>query len=179
MSSTPSIAKIAALVSNSGRANVLLSCSMALTTTELAFAAHVSPQTTSGHLANMTERQGWHSYYRLASPLIGRMLEAIMVVAANGAPRRQPQQKGDERRCGRRGPATTLPAGSASAGASSSKWCQSRPFRASLEASKHRTAPTLPAHSHATRRSNPGRATVPLADRPKSSSITSTSMNPR
>jgi hypothetical protein len=96
MSSTPSIAKIAALVSNSGRANVLLSCSMALTTTELAFAAHVSPQTTSGHLANMTERQGWHSYYRLASPLIGRMLEAIMVVAANGAPRHQPQQKGDE-----------------------------------------------------------------------------------
>src|SRR5215468_1835668 len=62
---------------------------------------------------------------------------------------------------------------------SSSKWCQSRPFRASLEASKHRTAPTLPAHSHATRRSNPGRATVPLADRPRSSSMISTSTNPR
>jgi hypothetical protein len=57
MSSTPSIAKIAALVSNSGRANVLLSCSMALTTTELAFAAHVSPQTTSGHLANSENKR--------------------------------------------------------------------------------------------------------------------------
>src|SRR5665647_2446499 len=61
----------------------------------------------------------------------------------------------------------------------SSRWCQSRPFRASLDASKHRTAPTLPAHSHATRRSNPGRATVPLADRPRSSSMISTSTKPR
>src|SRR5215468_6540157 len=62
---------------------------------------------------------------------------------------------------------------------SSSKWCQSRPFRASRDASKHKTAPTLPAQSHATRRSNPGRATVPLADRPRSSSMISTSTNPR
>src|ERR1700722_13639909 len=62
---------------------------------------------------------------------------------------------------------------------SSSKGCQSRPFRASRDASKHKTAPTLPAQSHATRRSNPGRATVPLADRPRSSSMISTSTNPR
>src|SRR5947208_13296714 len=43
---------------------------------------------------------------------------------------------------------------------SSSKWCQSRPLRASREASKHSTAPTSPAHSHATSRSKPGRATI-------------------
>src|ERR1700724_1210882 len=61
----------------------------------------------------------------------------------------------------------------------SSKGCQSRPLRASRDASKHTTAPTLPAQSHATRRSNPGRATVPLADRPRSSSMISTSTNPR
>src|ERR1700722_1717195 len=42
---------------------------------------------------------------------------------------------------------------------SSSRWCQSRPLRASREASKHSTAPTSPAHSHATSRSKPGRET--------------------
>jgi len=54
----------------------------ALTATELAYAAGVAPQTASGHLAKLTEgrllaltKQGRHSYYRLASPLIGRMLE--------------------------------------------------------------------------------------------------------
>src|ERR1700751_3471294 len=62
---------------------------------------------------------------------------------------------------------------------SSSRGFQSRPLRASRDASKHKTAPTLPAQSHATRRSNPGRATVPLADRPRSSSMISTSTNPR
>src|SRR5207253_7483498 len=36
-----------------------------------------------------------------------------------------------------------------------------------------------PAHSHATSRSKPGRATIPLADRPRSSSITSMSWKPR
>jgi hypothetical protein len=65
MSSTPSIAKIAALVSNSALANVLtvLLDGRALTATELAFAAHVSPQTTSGHLANSENkrRADWSS----------------------------------------------------------------------------------------------------------------------
>ena len=105
MSSTPSLAEIAALVGNPARANVLTALldGRALTATELAFAAHVSPQTTSGHLTNLTEarllvreRQGRHSYYRLASPLIGRMLEGIMAVAADGAQRQRPRWKGDE-----------------------------------------------------------------------------------
>jgi DNA-binding transcriptional ArsR family regulator len=102
MTSSPSIAGIAALVGNPARANVLMALlgGTALTATDLAFAAQVSPQTTSGHLADLRqarlvvrERRGRHSYYRLASPLVGRMLEAIMAVAADGCPR---PWRGDE-----------------------------------------------------------------------------------
>lgn len=98
------MAEIAALIGNPARANILLALGdgRALTATELAYAAHVSPQTTSGHLAQLTasgllslSKQGRHSYYRLASPLVGRMLEAIMAVAADSAPRR-PRWRGDE-----------------------------------------------------------------------------------
>ena len=105
MSSTPSIAEIAALVGNPARANVLTALldGRALTATELAYAARVSPQTTSGYLSRLTqarllvlEKQGRHSYYRLASPLIGRMLEGIMAVAADGPPRHGPRWKGEE-----------------------------------------------------------------------------------
>ncbi len=105
MSSTPSIAEIGALVGNPARANVLVALldGRALTATELAYAARVSPQTTSGYLARLTQarllvlqKQGRHSYYRLASPLIGRMLEGIMAVAADGPARRGPHWKGDE-----------------------------------------------------------------------------------
>ena len=73
----------------------------ALTAGELAFAAHVSPQTASGYLARMTqarllnlERRGRHAWYRLASPLVGRMIEGIMAVAA-ATPARRPW-KGEE-----------------------------------------------------------------------------------
>ena len=41
--------------------------------------------------------------------------------------------------------------------------CQSRPLRASREASRHSTAPTSPAQTVATSLSKPGRATLPLA----------------
>src|ERR1700730_8414975 len=88
----PSLAEVAALVGNPARANVLIALldGRALTAGELSYAAGVAPQTTSGHLAKLTEgrllaltKQGRHSYYRLASPLIGRMLESIMAVAAD------------------------------------------------------------------------------------------------
>jgi DNA-binding transcriptional ArsR family regulator len=99
------MAEIAALVGNPARANILLALGdgRALTATELAYAAHVSPQTTSGHLAQLTasgllslSKQGRHSYYRLASPLVGRMLEAIMAVAAGTPSCRTPRWCGDE-----------------------------------------------------------------------------------
>ncbi len=101
----PSIAEVAALVGNPARANVLMALldGRALTATELAHAAGVSPQTTSGHLAKMTEarllsltKQGRNAYYKLASPLIGRMLEGIMAVAAGGPPRYRPHWRGDD-----------------------------------------------------------------------------------
>jgi len=103
--SQPSIAEVAALVGNPARANVLMALldGRALTATELAFAAGVSPQTTSGHLSKLTgakllalTKQGRHSYYRLASPLIGQMLEGIMAVAADGPARYRPKWRGDD-----------------------------------------------------------------------------------
>jgi len=101
----PSIAEVAALVGNPARANVLLALldGQALTASELAYAAGVSPQTTSGHLAMLREanlltvaKQGRHSYYKLASPLIGQMLEGIMAVAADGPQRYRPRWRGDD-----------------------------------------------------------------------------------
>ncbi len=101
----PSLAEVAALVGNPARANVLMALldGRALTATELAYAAGVAPQTASGHLAKLTKgrllaltKQGRHSYYRLASPLIGRMLESIMAVAADGPPRYQPRWRGGD-----------------------------------------------------------------------------------
>src|SRR5215831_4114806 len=101
----PSLAEIAALVGNPARANMLTALldGRALTAKELALAGGVAPQTASGHLARLTEgrlltlaRQGRHAYYRLASPLIGRMLEGIMAVAVEGPPRYQPKWRGDE-----------------------------------------------------------------------------------
>ena len=96
------LAQVAALVGDPTRANILsaLMDGRALTATELAYAAGVSPQTTSGHLAKLADgkllqlvRQGRHRYYRLATPLVGRMLEGIMAVAADGPPRYRPPSK--------------------------------------------------------------------------------------
>jgi DNA-binding transcriptional ArsR family regulator len=104
--SQPSIAEVAALVGNPARANILsmLLDGRALTATELAYIGGVSPQTASGDLSRLTEggllvvhKQGRHSYFRLASPLIGQMLEGIMAVAAEApAPRYRPRWRGDE-----------------------------------------------------------------------------------
>jgi DNA-binding transcriptional ArsR family regulator len=101
----PSIAEVAALVGNPARANILtiLLDGRALTATELAYIGGVSPQTASGHLGKLTEsgllavhKQGRRCYFRLASPLIGHMLEGIMAVAAQGLPRYRPRWRGEE-----------------------------------------------------------------------------------
>jgi DNA-binding transcriptional ArsR family regulator len=106
MTTGASMAEVAALVGDPARANILdtLIDGRALTATELAFVARVSPSTASAHLAKLTEarllsvvRQGRHRYYRLASPLVGRMLEGIMAVAAiEGPPRYRPRSARDE-----------------------------------------------------------------------------------
>jgi DNA-binding transcriptional ArsR family regulator len=111
----PSLAEVAALVGNPARANMLTALldGRALTATELAFAGGVAPQTASGHLAKLTEgrlltlaKQGRHAYYRLASPMIGRMLESIMAVAADGPPATS-RDGAAATRCAMRAPATT------------------------------------------------------------------------
>jgi DNA-binding transcriptional ArsR family regulator len=78
------------------------------TAKELAYAAHVSPQTTSGHLAKLTDaqlltvaRQGRHRYFRLSSPLIGHMLESVLAVAGSVAPTPPPWRGGEALRTAR------------------------------------------------------------------------------
>jgi DNA-binding transcriptional ArsR family regulator len=101
----PEVAEVAALVGNPARANILMALmdGRALTASELACAAGVSPQTTSEHLAKLREanllaltKQGRHCYFRLGSPKIARMIEGIMIVAAEGPRRYRPRWNGDE-----------------------------------------------------------------------------------
>src|SRR5579875_1602168 len=95
MSTLARMAEIGALVGDPARANILsaLMDGRALTAKELAFAARVAPSTASAHLAALTdagllvgERQGRHRYFRLASALLGSMLEAILTLARECAP---------------------------------------------------------------------------------------------
>ncbi|KIZ39568.1 MULTISPECIES: helix-turn-helix transcriptional regulator [Rhodopseudomonas] len=95
MPSHAMFAEIAALSGDPARAHMLhaLMDGRALTATELAKAAGITPQTASGHLSRMTsigllsvEQQGRHRYHRLATASVARMLESIMQVAAYLAP---------------------------------------------------------------------------------------------
>ena len=99
------MAEIAALVGNPARANILatLMGGRALTASELAHAAGVSPQTTSGHLSRLTDAgllrlvaQGRHRYFQIATADVAHMLEGILEVAANGPPRYRPPSKLDD-----------------------------------------------------------------------------------
>ena len=96
---TAALAETAALVGDPARASMLMTLmdGRALTASELARAAGVTPQTASGHLARLCtagllsiQRQGRHHYHRLASPAVAHMLETIMEVAQDHdpAPRR-------------------------------------------------------------------------------------------
>ena len=95
----PLIAEIAALVGEPARA-IMLSALLdgrALTAGELAYAARVTPQTASTHLAKLTEaglisalRDGRHRYFRLASAKVVEMLDGIVAVALAHRPRYRP-----------------------------------------------------------------------------------------
>lgn len=96
MASQGAFTEIASLAGDPARAGMLhaLLDGRALTASELAQAAHVTPQTASGHLTKLAaggliavEKQGRHRYHRLASPAVARMLESIMQVAADARPR--------------------------------------------------------------------------------------------
>ncbi len=91
-------AAVAALAGDPARAGMLhaLLGGRALTASELASVAGVTPQTASGHLARLTAidlvsvmKQGRHRYYQLASPAVARMMEAIMEVASIEQPSRK------------------------------------------------------------------------------------------
>ena len=110
MSDTTRMASIAAVLGDSAHANILaaLMDGRALTAKELAFAARVSPQTTSGHLARLTEagllaaqKQGRHRFFRLASPLVAQMLESVMAVAGPEPARRGTWRGGEALRTAR------------------------------------------------------------------------------
>ena len=98
MASNAAFAEVASLAGDPGRAGMLhaLMDGRALTATELARVAGITPQTASGHLARLSagglvtvQQQGRHRYHRLASPAVARMLKSIMQVAAGSAPRRK------------------------------------------------------------------------------------------
>src|SRR6185503_10918079 len=91
MSSNARFSEVASLAGDPARAGMLhaLMDGRALTASELAGVAGVTPQTASGHLARMTsaglvhvEKQGRHRYHRLATPAVAQMLESIMQVAS-------------------------------------------------------------------------------------------------
>lgn len=97
MKEGPDIARIASLVGDPARANMLTSLmdGGALTASELALEAGVSLPTASSHLSKLVEggllklaSQGRHRYFGLAGPQVAAMLESIMGVAAQAGPTR-------------------------------------------------------------------------------------------
>ena len=77
---------VASLVGDPARANMLtaLMTGRALTATELAHQAGITPQTASAHLGKLEtgglieqEKQGRHRYYRLADPDVAGVLEGL------------------------------------------------------------------------------------------------------
>jgi DNA-binding transcriptional ArsR family regulator len=106
MVAAANMVEVAALVGDTTRATMLaaLMGGQALTSSELAALAHVSRPTASGHLGKLVaarlltvSRKRRHSYYRIASPLVARMLESIKAVAAIEAPaRHQPRSAQDD-----------------------------------------------------------------------------------
>lgn len=99
MSNLTTFAEVAALAGDLARAGMLraLMDGRALTASELARVAGVTPQTASGHIARMAtaglvtvEKQGRHRYHRLASPIVAQMVETIMQVASGAGATRPP-----------------------------------------------------------------------------------------
>lgn len=91
MAEGPDISRIAALIGDPARSNMLLALigGKALTATELAGAAGVTLQTASSHLSKLEEggllsqrKQGRHRYFALADSHVGAMIESLMSFSA-------------------------------------------------------------------------------------------------
>ncbi len=106
MVAAANMVEVAALVGDTARATMLagLMDGRSLTATELAYSANISRSTASGHLGKLVAarllvvtRKRRFSYYRIASPLVARMLESIKLVAAiDVPPRYAPRSARDE-----------------------------------------------------------------------------------
>jgi DNA-binding transcriptional ArsR family regulator len=86
----PVISRVAALIGDPARANMLtaLMAGRALTASELAHAAGIAAPTASGHLTQLADarlvdiqKQGRHRYYRLSGPDVAAVIEALMGLA--------------------------------------------------------------------------------------------------
>jgi DNA-binding transcriptional ArsR family regulator len=97
MDGSANMIEVAALVGDNARATILsaLMGGQALTGTELAYLAGISRPTASEHLTKLVDarllaitKQGRFRYYRIASPLVARMMESIERVAAMEVPPR-------------------------------------------------------------------------------------------
>ncbi len=91
MKTGPDIARIAALLGDPARANMMTALvgGTSLTAGELAREAGVTPQTASSHLAKLTEgglvtvrKQGRHAYFALSGEDVAGVLENLMGLAA-------------------------------------------------------------------------------------------------
>ena len=91
MKAGPDIAMVASLVGDPARANMLtaLLTGRALTASELAHQAGITPQTASSHLGKLEaggliepEKQGRHRYFRLTGPDVAGVLEGLAALAA-------------------------------------------------------------------------------------------------
>jgi len=92
MKEGPDIARVAALIGDPARANMLvaLMSGKALTATELAQESGVTLQTASSHLSKLSEgglielrKQGRHKYFSLAKDDVAHLLENLMGIAAS------------------------------------------------------------------------------------------------
>jgi DNA-binding transcriptional ArsR family regulator len=106
MVAAANLVEVAALVGDTARATMLaaLMGGQSLTSGELALLASVSRSTASEHLGKLvsarlvavTRKRRFH-YYRIASPLVAKMLESMKAVAAiEVPPRYQPRSARDE-----------------------------------------------------------------------------------
>lgn len=91
MKEGPDIVRVAALIGDPARANILtaLMSGKALTATELAAEAGIGMPTASSHLAKLegggliqVQKQGRHKYFTLADAHVATLLEALMGLAA-------------------------------------------------------------------------------------------------
>ncbi|MGH8809691.1 MAG: ArsR/SmtB family transcription factor [Noviherbaspirillum sp.] len=103
MDSASDIAKVAALLGDPARAAMLwlLIDGCARPAGELAFAANISAQSASGHLAKLVgadllevETQGRHRYYRLANHTVALALESLAAINPRPEMRALPASKG-------------------------------------------------------------------------------------